>query len=764
MLRLTQRHAVTRNDDDVFRILQGERGFGFRFRLCLVLFLREFGNQRVEGILRVAEQQTETVLAGVERILNARVAGAEVEVAHDDLGRFVDVQDRHAVDRRAFRFARGGVHDVACADDHDRVAVLEIVVDRVELVEMLVIDVRFREQHVHVTGHASRDRMDRETHGRAVRLELVAKLLDLVLRLTQRHAVTRNDDDVLRILQGERGFGFRFRLCLVLFLREFGNQRVEGILRVAEQQTETVLAGVERILNARVAGAEVEVAHDDLGRFVDVQDRHAVDRRAFRFARGGVHDVACADDHDRVAVLEIVVDRVELVEMLVVDVRFREQHVHVTGHAARDRMDRETHGRAVRFELVAKLLDLMLRLTQRHAVAGNDDDVFRILQGERGFGLGLGLGFGRGRFFLLLGGLVELDRLAEQDVHEVPVHSAAHDLGEQQTAGADDAADRDEQDVTDRHTRDRARHAGQRVQQRDRDGHIGAADAHGEQPAEQQTRGRAEHERDDIQTLERREHDARKAHEQQRRGKDAVTLELSGTAVDLTRKLQRGDQRAGKRDRADDERERGGDVRENGAAALCKLNSADQRACKTADAVQQRDGLGHFDHLDLLRPEETDDRADRHRAEHREQDPEPLDRDERRKLSPTRQNDREQHDADAQEVAGDRGADLALHRKTDQNERREDRAENEKQIDRHCFSTSLSFLRNMRSILCVTANPPATLIMASAAAASAMIISGRLPCSRIAAMSAPSTVTPDSAFMPDISGVCRRLGTFLMMR
>ena len=56
-------------------------------------------------------------------------------------------------------------------------------------------------------------------------------------------------------------------------------------------------------------------------------------------------------------------------------------------------------------------------------------------------------------------------------------------------------------------------------------------------------------------------------------------------------------------------------------------------------------------------------------------------------------------------------------------------------------------------------------IMASAAAAKAMIIITicPLPAQTMPAISAPSTVTPDSAFMPDIKGVCRRLGTFLMM-
>ena len=112
--------------------------------------------------------------AGIQRVFDACVAGFQIEVAHDDLGGFVDVQDRHAVDRRTFRFARGGVHNVACADDDNGVTALEIVVDRVEFIEMLVIDVRFGKQHVHVSGHPSRNGMDRKPNGCAVCFELIA--------------------------------------------------------------------------------------------------------------------------------------------------------------------------------------------------------------------------------------------------------------------------------------------------------------------------------------------------------------------------------------------------------------------------------------------------------------------------------------------------------------------------------------------------------------------------------------------------------------
>ena len=49
------------------------------------------------------------------------------------------------------------------------------------------------------------------------------------------------------------------------------------------------------------------------------------------------------------------------------------------GHAAGDRMDRELHVDAALGELVVELADPVLRLRDRHAVAGDDDDAGRAL-------------------------------------------------------------------------------------------------------------------------------------------------------------------------------------------------------------------------------------------------------------------------------------------------------------------------------------------------------------------------------------------------
>lgn len=71
----------------------------------------------------------------------------------------------------------------------------------------------------------------------------------------------------------------------------------------------------------------------------------------------------------------------------------------------------------------------------------------------------------------------------------------------------------------------------------------------------------------------------------------------------------------------------------------------------------------------------------------------------------------------------------------------------------------------MPSIRSVTIKPPTTLTIARAIAREPNIAESTMPAvpslkSEALADNAPSTVTPDKAFIPDISGVCKSVGTF----
>ena len=131
---------------------------------------------------------------------------------------------------------------------------------------------------------------------------------------------------------------------------------------------------IKRIFHAGVAGIEVEVADEDLWGFVHVQHRHSVNGRIHRIAGGGIEHVVGADYDYGIGVFEVIVYRIHFVELFVRNVGFSQQHVHVAGHTACNGMNRVANFGAVGFQLVGQLANQMLRLRQRHSVAGNDDD------------------------------------------------------------------------------------------------------------------------------------------------------------------------------------------------------------------------------------------------------------------------------------------------------------------------------------------------------------------------------------------------------
>ena len=189
-------------------------------------------------------------------------------------------------------------------------------------------------------------------------------------------------------------------------------------------------------------------------------------------------------------------------------------------------------------------------------------------------------------------------------------------------------------------------------------------------------------------------------------------------AVDLPRQLERRDKAPGRRDGADHQGERRGDIGKGRAAFADELDRADERARKTADPVEERHDLRHLDHFHAGRPEKADRRAGRHRK--------PEIRIEERFLNTAvheGQKDRKPHHADADKIPAGRGLHLALHRKAGKDRRGENAGKNIIEDRAHFFSSLLSFLRNIISMRWVTEKPPATLIMASAAAITATISS-----------------------------------------
>ena len=95
---------------------------------------------------------------------------------------------------------------------------------------------------------------------------------------------------------------------------------------------------------------------------------------------GGVDGVVGADDEDDVGGGEVVVDLVHLQDDVVGDLGLGQQHVHVPGQPAGDRVDAEPDVDAAFAQLVGEFGDGVLRLGDGHAVAGRDDDRLGVLE------------------------------------------------------------------------------------------------------------------------------------------------------------------------------------------------------------------------------------------------------------------------------------------------------------------------------------------------------------------------------------------------
>ncbi len=89
--------------------------------------------------------------------------------------------------------------------------------------------------------------------------------------------------------------------------------------------------------------------------------------------RRGVDGVVGADDQDDGGVVEVVVDLVHLEHDVVGHLGLGEQHVHVAGQPAGDRVDAEPDVDAAGAQLAGQVGDAVLGLGDRHAVAGRDD-------------------------------------------------------------------------------------------------------------------------------------------------------------------------------------------------------------------------------------------------------------------------------------------------------------------------------------------------------------------------------------------------------
>ena len=125
----------------------------------------------------------------------------------------------------------------------------------------------------------------------------------------------------------------------------------------------------------------------------------------------------------------------------------------------------------------------MLGLRDRHPVAGDDHDVVRVGERDRGV-----LGAHRLVSALLAFSAATAEgapEAGEEQVGDRAVHRLAHLEGEDRSRGADQGPGDDQHDVVEREAGCGRGQPGEGVQQRDHDRHVGAADREHEEVAEQ---------------------------------------------------------------------------------------------------------------------------------------------------------------------------------------------------------------------------------------------------------------------------------------
>ena len=397
---------------------------------------------------------------------------------------------------------------------------------------------------------------------------------------------------------------------------------------------------VELVFDAREAGVHRALDHDHRVAVGDLEDRHPVDRRGGRVLGRRVGDVVGADHERDVGARELGVGLVHLLELVVGDVGLGQQHVHVAGHAPGDRVDRVADLHLAFFERLGQLAHGVLGLSDRHPVAGHDHHAVGVGELDRGVG-----GARRAhRAGVLAGAAGALDRAAAaeaagDDRRDRAVHRDRHQVREDRARGADDHAGDDQRGVVQRDAGGGGGEAGEGVQQRDHDRHVGAADREHDRVAEQ--RGAHEHaDEEQFGVGAGDEVDARGEREHQQHAVDDL---LGGAERDRPPgedflELAEGDVRAPERDRADDRGEHredrdirghaasrhsdGGDravgyaVQDDGVRVrrVCgpvaaELRPGDQEHGAAADAVEQRHHLRHRRHLHLARRGHADGRC-----------------------------------------------------------------------------------------------------------------------------------------------------------
>jgi len=230
------------------------------------------------------------------------------------------------------------------------------------------------------------------------------------------------------------------------------------------------------VLDAGKAWTHRSLEEDHIARLVGIQNQHTVDVAPRRVPGSRVDHIVGTNHQRHIGQLELVVDLVHLLELLVRHMSLREQHVHMSRHPPRHRVDSICHLHPTLLEHVCQLPQRVLRLGHGQSVAGHEDDVARVGQQGADVFRGTGVHGACARSGARAGTGLHLAGGSEQDVRQRATHGVAHPPGQQHTGGTDQCPGHDQREVIEREPAGRHGQASTCVEQRNHDRHIGATD------------------------------------------------------------------------------------------------------------------------------------------------------------------------------------------------------------------------------------------------------------------------------------------------
>ncbi len=217
--------------------------------------------------------------------------------------------------------------------------------------------------------------------------QLVHKIFNQWLCLGQSHAISRYNDNFRCISEPagvNRNCIFDHGLCICLrgHCTILFNQGFERFLGVSQEQGDLIASFlfIERVVNTGISRQFVIVHDDDMFGILYIQDRHTVNRSACRRISCRVDHVIGSDNDDHISLGKAGIDLFHLMKLLIGHINFSQQHIHVTGHTAGDRVNGKFDILAGGFQLVHKIFNQWLCLGQSHSVSRYNDDLLCIFE------------------------------------------------------------------------------------------------------------------------------------------------------------------------------------------------------------------------------------------------------------------------------------------------------------------------------------------------------------------------------------------------